>query len=36
MSAFDELAGKARHQARKAGLMRSDVAPAVKVEKKAE
>ena len=35
MSDFDELTGQARRQARKAGLKRSDVAPAVKAEKKA-
>ena len=36
MSDFDELAGQARRQARKAGLKRSDVANAVKAEKKAK
>ena len=36
MSDFDELAGQARRQARKAGLKRSNVAPAVQAEKKAK
>jgi len=38
MSVLDELAGQARRQARKAGLKlkRSDVAPAVQAERKAE
>jgi len=34
MSDFDELAGQARRQARKAGLKRSDVAHALNAEKK--
>jgi len=34
MSDFDELVGQARRQARKAGLKRSDIAKAVKAEKK--
>lgn len=34
MSDFDELVGQARRQARQAGLKRSDVAKAVKAEKK--
>jgi hypothetical protein len=34
MSDFDELLGQARRQARKAGLKRSDIARAVKAEKK--
>ena len=36
MSDFDELTAQARRQARKAGLKRSDVAPAVTAEKKAK
>ena len=36
MSDFDELAGQARRQARKAGLKRSDVADAVQAAKNAE
>jgi len=34
MSDFNELVGQARRQARKAGLKRSDVAKAVRAEKK--
>jgi AbrB family looped-hinge helix DNA binding protein len=36
MSDFEELVGHARRQARKVGLKRSDIAKAVKAEKKAK